>query len=76
MKANEGDRIRLVKKVCYGSAYGLIEIEEGKEFTVKERNNSDDGIHTVEVIQLMGSSLGNKDCHIHVWDNEYEIIKL
>lgn len=72
--ANIGDRIKLIKKLSYGSVYGLIEIEKGKEFTVKNRNNSNDGILTVETIRLTGSSLGSKTDNVTVWDDEYEIV--
>lgn len=74
MKANKGNKIKIIKKVCYGSIYGLIEVEKGKEFTVKNRNSSNDGILTIETIHLTVSLLGEKDDDINIWDDEYEII--
>ena len=45
-EANIGDKIKLIKDISYGSIYGLIKIKNGKIFTVKNRNNSDDGVET------------------------------
>lgn len=73
MKAKAGDRIKLIEKVCYGSAYGLVEVEKDTVLHVANRNISDDGIETVEEIAL-NNGLGKLNCNFNVWDSKYIII--
>lgn len=73
MKAKKGDIIRLTKKLVYGSAYGLVELEEGTIVHVSERNSSDDGILTVETV-TQKNELGERTTQYHVWDRDYEFI--
>ncbi len=73
MKANTGDKIKLIKQVCYGSIHGLIEVEIGTILTVKNRNSSDDGIETEQTKTLNGQ-LGKVELPIEMWDHEYIIV--
>lgn len=59
MKANKGDSIRLIKKVCYGTVSGLVEDDVNCILHVVGRNSSDDGVETTE--------------NINVWDSQYVI---
>lgn len=73
IKANVGDKIRLTENLCYGGAYGLIEVEAGTEMTVIERNSSDDGVVTDKTFYKT-SSIGSKLIHVEVFDYGYIII--
>lgn len=77
-KAQPGDKIKLIKDICYGSIYGRIERSKGDEFVVKERNYSDDGIIATKTISLENNKTAwltrTEELNISIWDNEYTII--
>lgn len=73
MDALSGDKIKVVKKQCYGSAYGLVEIEVDTILNVQSRNNSNDGILAKETITLNGQ-LGRKVLNLEVWDKDYIVL--
>ena len=74
MKANDGNKIKIIEEVCYGTVYGLVKVEVGTLLTVAERNNSDDGIETEERVTLV-NEIGEKSLQIHVWDSHYTIVQ-
>ncbi|AJD93343.1 hypothetical protein JMA_40250 (plasmid) [Jeotgalibacillus malaysiensis] len=73
MKATAGDKIKVTRDVCYGSAYGLTKVKKGTVLTVSGRNDSDDGIVSVETITLK-NELGSVTRGFNVWDTEYELV--
>jgi len=73
MKAQTGDRVRLISNVSYGSVYGLIEIPKDTELTVLRRMDSNDGIQTVEEYKYEGV-YGKTSFPYGIWDRYYEII--
>lgn len=74
MKATTGDKIKVTKRVCYGTVYGLVQVEEGTILTVANRTASDDGVETVEKVTLK-NELGQVAAPIHVWDKDYIIVR-
>lgn len=73
MKANNGDKIKLIENVSCGTVYGLISIAEGECFTVKYRNDSDDGIIVEEVVTINGQ-LGKNEVPVTILDNQYIVL--
>ena len=73
MNALSGDKIKVTKKQCYGTAYGLVEVEVGTILNVLSRNNSNDGILAKETVALNGQ-LGEKVLNLEVWDKDYIVL--
>lgn len=74
MKAKAGAVIQLTEKVCYGTIYGLVEVEKGTILHVANRSESDDSIETVETVTLFKTGLGESTVPIAVWDSSYMIV--
>lgn len=73
MKAKEGNKIKLIEDVSYGSAYGLIKLPKGTELTVVQRMESDDGIKTGELFHYDGI-MGKTSFSYRIWDEQYKIV--
>lgn len=59
-KAVKGDCIELISVVAYKTFTGLVMAKTGERFHVKERNRSDDGVKTMEGVNVL--------------DTEYKIV--
>jgi hypothetical protein len=69
-KVNPGDKVRVVKKVCYGSVHGLVKIVLGTILTVKSVDEYDE-VETVETITLNGV-LGEATFSYNLFYHQYE----
>lgn len=72
-KPDVGDRIRLIKNVCYGTAYGIVEVPKGTEMNVIERKSTDDGVVTDHLFESK-SKLFPGTINVEVWDRQCVVV--